>query len=36
MTNCGFTGPFAFILRDHDRLPGRFFGRMTASIQAGL
>jgi hypothetical protein len=32
----GFIGPFAFILRDHDRLPGRFFGRMTASIQAGL
>ncbi|ARP98970.1 hypothetical protein CAK95_07660 [Pseudorhodoplanes sinuspersici] len=26
----------AFVLRDHDRLPGRFFGRMTASIQAGL
>jgi hypothetical protein len=25
-----------FVLRDHDRLPGRFFGRMTASIQAGL
>ena len=27
---------FAFVLRDHDRLPGRFFGRMTAAIQAGL
>jgi hypothetical protein len=26
----------AFVLRDHDRLPGRFFGRMTASIQACL
>ena len=26
----------AFVLRDHDRLPGRFFGRLTASIQAGL
>jgi hypothetical protein len=26
----------AFVLRDHDRLPGRFFGRMTASVQAGL
>jgi hypothetical protein len=26
----------AFVLRDHERLPGRFFGRMTASIQAGL
>jgi hypothetical protein len=25
-----------FVLRDHERLPGRFFGRMTASIQAGL
>ena len=36
MSLCGFIGPFAFILRDHDRLPGRFFGRMTACIQAGL
>jgi hypothetical protein len=36
MNSCGFIGPFAFVLRDHDRLPGRFFGRMTASIQAGL
>jgi hypothetical protein len=26
----------AFVLRDRDRLPGRFFGRMTASAQAGL
>jgi hypothetical protein len=25
-----------FVLRDHDRLPGRFFGRMTGSIQAFL
>jgi hypothetical protein len=30
------TTPVAFVLRDHERLPGRFFGRMTASIQAGL
>jgi hypothetical protein len=36
MDTCGFIGPFALVLRDHDRLPGRFFGRMTASIQAGL
>jgi hypothetical protein len=36
MTLRGFIGPFAFVLRDHDRLPGRFFGRMTACIQAGL
>jgi hypothetical protein len=32
----GSTSHSAFVLRDHDRLPGRFFGRMTASIQAGL
>jgi hypothetical protein len=24
------------VLDDHVRLPGRFFGRLTASIQAGL
>jgi hypothetical protein len=36
MSLSGFIGPFAFVLRDHDRLPGRFFGRMTACIQAGL
>ncbi|MGE3148016.1 MAG: hypothetical protein AB7K04_03015 [Pseudorhodoplanes sp.] len=24
------------VLQDHDRLPWRFFGRMTASILAGL
>ena len=24
------------VLRDHVRLPGRFFGRLTASIQAAL
>jgi hypothetical protein len=36
MSLSGFIGPFAFVLRDHDRLPGRFFGRLTASIQAGL
>jgi hypothetical protein len=36
MNNSGFTGHSAFVLPDHDRLPGRFFGRMTASIQAAL
>jgi hypothetical protein len=24
------------VLTDHARLPGRFFGRMTAAVQAGL
>jgi len=24
------------VLGDHARLPGRFFGRMTASVLAGL
>jgi hypothetical protein len=24
------------VLTDHARLPGRFFGRLTAAIQAGL
>jgi hypothetical protein len=26
----------AIVLQDHARLPGRFFGRLTAAIQAGL
>lgn len=24
------------VLRDHSRLPSRFFGRLTASVQAAL
>jgi hypothetical protein len=28
--------PRRIILRDHERLPWRFFGRLTASAQAGL
>lgn len=28
--------PGSVVLHDHTRLPGRFFGRMTASIQADL
>lgn len=33
----GAARPLTFIvLRDHARLPGRFFGRLTASIQAAL
>jgi len=28
--------PHPIVLDDHARLPGRFFGRMTAAIQAGL
>jgi hypothetical protein len=24
------------VLRDHQRLPWRFFGRLTAAVQAGL
>jgi hypothetical protein len=28
--------PRRIVLGDHARLPGRFFGRLTASIQAGL
>jgi hypothetical protein len=24
------------VLQDHARLPGRFFGRMTAAVLAGL
>ncbi|MFC0284670.1 hypothetical protein ACFFJB_13835 [Camelimonas abortus] len=30
------TEPGSILLHDHARLPGRFFGRMTASIQAEL
>jgi hypothetical protein len=26
----------AIVLQDHARLPGRFFGQMTAAILAGL
>jgi len=26
----------AIVLQDHSRLPGRFFGQMTAAVQAGL
>jgi hypothetical protein len=26
----------AIVLQDHARLPGRFFGQMTAAVQAGL
>jgi len=33
----GAARPLTFVvLRDHSRLPSRFFGRLTASIQAGL
>jgi hypothetical protein len=32
--NC--TLPRAFVLQDHARLPGRFFGRMTSAVLAGL
>jgi hypothetical protein len=28
--------PHLIVLDDHARLPWRFFGRMTAAIQAGL
>jgi len=35
--NAGAARPLTFIvLRDHSRLPSRFFGRLTASIQAAL
>lgn len=35
--NAGAARPLTFVvLRDHARLPGRFFGRLTASIQAAL
>jgi len=26
----------AIVLQDHARLPGRFFGQMTAAVLAGL
>jgi hypothetical protein len=33
----GAARPLTFVvLRDHSRLPSRFFGRLTASIQAAL
>jgi len=33
----GAARPLVFVvLRDHSRLPSRFFGRLTASIQAAL
>jgi hypothetical protein len=33
----GSARPLRFVvLRDHARLPSRFFGRLTASIQAAL
>ncbi|MCW5682636.1 MAG: hypothetical protein KF794_14240 [Xanthobacteraceae bacterium] len=35
--NTGAARPLCrVVLRDHARLPGRFFGRLTASIQAAL
>jgi len=35
--NAGAARPLTFVvLRDHARLPSRFFGRLTASIQAAL
>jgi hypothetical protein len=30
------TMPQPVVLDDHARLPGRFFGRMTAAVLAGL
>lgn len=30
------TEPDRILLHDHTRLPGRFFGRMTTSVQAEL
>jgi hypothetical protein len=33
----GAARPLTFVvLRDHTRLPSRFFGRLTASVQAAL
>jgi hypothetical protein len=33
----GAARPLTFVvLRDHSRLPSRFFGRLTASVQAAL
>lgn len=35
--NAGAARRLTFIvLRDHSRLPSRFFGRLTASVQAAL
>jgi hypothetical protein len=35
--NAGAARPLTFVvLRDHSRLPSRFFGRLTASVQAAL
>jgi hypothetical protein len=35
--NAGAARPLTFVvLRDHSRLPSRFFGRLTSSIQAAL
>lgn len=35
--NAGAARPLTFVvLRDHSRLPARFFGRLTASVQAAL
>jgi hypothetical protein len=35
--NAGAARPLRFVvLRDHARLPSRFFGRLTASVQAAL
>ncbi len=35
--NAGAARPLTFVvLSDHARLPGRFFGRLTASVQAAL
>jgi len=36
MTGFWVSIPRTIVLQDHARLPGRFFGRMTAAIQAGL
>jgi hypothetical protein len=34
---CGAGGhPRSIVLDDHARLPWRFFGRLTAAVQAGL
>ncbi len=36
-SQAGSARPLTFVvLRDHSRLPGRFFGRLTASVQAAL
>lgn len=37
LRKAGAARPLTFVvLRDHSRLPSRFFGRLTASIQAAL